>query len=268
MSAPTVTWTDTTVFPGQTCRYQVAAQSGGDASPLSEVETATTPGEVAPPPDDHDDDDQPVTPPVDPGPVILGPDETGVDCRVAQPHPMVDVPLTSFGYDSVGCIFALGITRGTSATTYSPNDFVTREQMAAFVERFYEMITGKECTGSHPFVDVAVSSFAFESIGCISALGITTGTSPTTYDPKAVVTRDQMASFVARLYRLVTETECGSPAPFGDVPTTSFAFLDVGCIAGLEVTTGTSPTTYSPRDGVTRIQMAAFLERLYLTLTA
>ncbi|MEM9521515.1 MAG: trypsin-like serine protease [Actinomycetota bacterium] len=208
------------------------------------------------------------TPGPDDGATILGPEDTGVDCSVSQPHPMTDVPVTSFGYDSVGCVYQLGITTGTSPTTYSPNDFVTRAQMAAFVERFYEMITGRSCGGSHPFVDVALTSFAYESIGCIFGLGITNGTSATTYSPDAIVSREQMAAFIARLYRLVTEAECGSTPPFGDVAATSFAFLDVGCIASLGVTSGTGPGTYSPSDGVTRIQMAAFLERLYNTLTS
>ena len=56
----------------------------------------------------------------------------------------------------------------------------------------------------HPFVDVAVSSFAFEYIGCIYALGVTTGTSSETYSPKSSVTREQMAAFLERLYNTVT----------------------------------------------------------------
>ena len=38
-------------------------------------------------------------------------------------------------------------------------------------------------------------------IACIHGLGITTGTSPTTYRPDDPVDRDQMASFLARLWR-------------------------------------------------------------------
>ena len=53
------------------------------------------------------------------------------------------------------------------------------------------------------------------------------------------------------------------PTPFADVAATSFAFDDVACIYGLEITTGTSGTTYSPADDVTREQMASFLARLW-----
>ena len=57
-----------------------------------------------------------------------------------------------------------------------------------------------------PFTDLAEDSFALKEIGCIFDLGVTTGTSPTTYGPKQSVTREQMASFLARLYRSLTPT--------------------------------------------------------------
>jgi hypothetical protein len=47
------------------------------------------------------------------------------------------VPDTSFAKDSVARIYGLGITTGTTATTYSPADPVTREQMASFLARLF-----------------------------------------------------------------------------------------------------------------------------------
>ena len=198
-----------------------------------------------------------------PGMALLDLQEIGVDCSGSVPHPFLDIPSWSFANDSVGCIFELGITQGTSSTTYSPGDRVTRKQMSAFVSRFIESVTGEPCSGSHAFVDVPPSSFAYGPVGCIFELGITTGTSSTTYSPDAFVTREQMASFVARVYRAVTGEPCSIPTGFADVPTTSFAYRDVGCIASLGITQGTSSTTYSPGQFVTRAQMAAFVERLF-----
>jgi hypothetical protein len=54
---------------------------------------------------------------------------------------------------------------------------------------------------------------------------------------------------------------CRSDTPFTDVPATSFATNDIACIADLNITTGTSPTTYNPTGNVTREQMAAFIAR-------
>jgi hypothetical protein len=54
------------------------------------------------------------------------------------PNPFDDVRSASFAFNDIGCIRLLGLTTGTSATTYSPDDMVTREQVAALLARFWE----------------------------------------------------------------------------------------------------------------------------------
>ena len=181
----------------------------------------------------------------------------------AGPTPFTDVPSTSFAVADIACIFHLAITTGTSSTTYSPFDFVTREQMAAFLARLWRAL-GNTCpAGPTPFTDVPSTSFAVADIACIFHLAITTGTSSTTYSPFDFVTREQMAAFLARLWRALGNTCPAGPTPFTDVPSTSFAVADIACIFLLGITTGTSAVTYSPFAFVTREQMAAFLARLW-----
>ena len=185
------------------------------------------------------------------------------------PHPFTDVPSTLEGSSAIGCIKALGVTTGTSATTYSPHDSVTREQMAAFLGRMYRTVTGKACgSANHPFVDVPRSSYAYLYIGCLKALGVTTGTSATTYSPHDSVTREQMAAFLGRLYRKVSgDKAClSTDHGFVDVPASSYANGDLGCLKSIGVIKGTSATTYSPSDMMTREQMALALARLYRAL--
>ena len=186
-----------------------------------------------------------------------------------EDEPFTDVPQSSFAYNDVACIFMLGVTTGTSATTYSPKATVTREQMASFLARLYEKLSGTPAPVTEtPFTDVDETSFASDDISRIFGLGITRGTSSTTYSPKATVTREQMASFLARLYEQISGTPAPvTETPFTDVDETSFASADIGRIFGLGITTGTSSTTYSPKDPVTREQMATFLANLYRTLT-
>lgn len=119
----------------------------------------------------------------------------------STPTPINDLSPTSFALFDVVCIYNLEITTGTSDTTYSPAGRVTREQMAAFLGRMWRVL-GADCdTSPTPLVDVPESSFAFDDVRCIYHLGITTGTSATTYSPGADVSREQMASFLARLWR-------------------------------------------------------------------
>ena len=225
-------------------------------------------------PDDTDDTDTDPDDGVDPGtgdvvfvrPVreaMCEPDATIED------EPFTDLAQSSFAYRDVACIFILGVTTGTSATTYSPKETVTREQMASFLARLYEKLSGTPAPVTEtPFTDVDETSFASADIGRIFGLGITSGTSSTTYSPKETVTREQMASFLARLYEKINGTPAPvTETPFTDVDETSFASADIGRIFGLGITSGTSSTTYSPNDPVTREQMATFLANLYRTLT-
>jgi hypothetical protein len=54
---------------------------------------------------------------------------------LAHHLPFTDIPTSGPTHDAVGAIYGAGITGGTSATTYSPTNPVTREQMALFLHR-------------------------------------------------------------------------------------------------------------------------------------
>ncbi len=196
--------------------------------------------------------------------------ENRIDCDDLETQtPFVDVLESSPEAQAIACIYALGITTGTTPTTYSPAANVNRAQMASFLARLYKALTGTDAPiADTPFTDVVTTSPAYDDIGRIYGLGITTGTTPTTYSPGTNVTRAQMASFLARLYKATTGTEAPvADTPFTDVVTTSPAYDDIGRIYGLGITTGTTPTTYSPGTNVTRAQMASFLARLYKATT-
>lgn len=108
----------------------------------------------------------------------------------------------------------LGITRGTTDTTYSPGDPVIRGHMALFLTRLYAAASGGDApAGETEFTDIGdLSDEEQAAIGQIFALGITTGTTSTTYSPTDNVTRAQMASFVARMYRAINDALADAPA--------------------------------------------------------
>ena len=198
------------------------------------------------------------------------------DGPTPESYPFADVAPASFAYDDIALLAALGLTTGTSPTTFDPHLDVTREQMAAFLARLWLLVDAGATELAEPlpqpFTDVEPDSFAHDDIALLAHLEITTGTSPTTFDPHLDVTREQMAAFLARLWLLVdagaTELAEPLPQPFTDVEPDSFAHDDIALLAHLEITTGTTSTTYDPDDTVTREQMAAFLARLWLLLTS
>ena len=120
--------------------------------------------------------------------------------------------------DDIARIYGLGITTGTTPTTYSPDSPVIRGHMALFLARLYKQLTGNDAAKAEtPFTDISNRTVEQETaIGQIYRLGVTTGTSDTTYSPGDVVTRRQMASLVARIYRAIEALISGTVA---DAPT-------------------------------------------------
>ncbi len=97
---------------------------------------------------------------------------------------------------------SVGLVSGTSRTTYSPAQLVTRAQMATFLVRAHEFARNKALpAGPDAFTDDNGSPYE-TNINQAAAAGITTGTGPGTFSPYAGVRRDQMALFMARVLNL------------------------------------------------------------------
>ena len=159
----------------------------------------------------------------------------------------------------IEALAAAGITLGCSAdgTLFCPGDAVTREQMASFLARGL----GLPSAPSAGFLDVVPGSVHSADIDSLAAAGITLGCSAdgTLYCPGDAVTREQMASFLARGLGLPSAPSAG----FLDVVPGSVHSADIDSLAAAGITLGCSVdgTLFCPGDAVTREQMASFLVR-------
>ena len=95
-----------------------------------------------------------------------------------------------------------GVSTGTTETTFSPNDPVTREQLAAFLYRF-ATLCGIDCKTDGDLSKFAdqnqISDYAKDAISWAVGAGIINGKSPTTVDPRAYATRAEIAAMLCRL---------------------------------------------------------------------
>ncbi|SVD21753.1 uncharacterized protein METZ01_LOCUS374607, partial [marine metagenome] len=107
-------------------------------------------------------------------------------------------------------------------------------------------------------------------VDCIAYYGITTGVTATTYEPSANIPRWQMALYLTRAADKAGHTlGSGADQGFTDISGYSAAIQTaINQLKQLGVTLGTTTTTYSPADNVTREEMAMFLERLGDNTTA
>jgi hypothetical protein len=105
----------------------------------------------------------------------------------------------------------LAITTGTTATTYDPFGNVSRWQMALFITRLVDAAGIVLPSGADQgFTDLTgLSAAAVTAVNQLKQLTISTGTSATTFDPFATVSRWQMALFLARTLQAGGVTPAG-----------------------------------------------------------
>lgn len=106
------------------------------------------------------------------------------------------------------------------------------------------------------FTDVKDTDWFKADVEAAVELGLMTGTSATTFNPKGVTTR---AMVVATLYRLAGSPKVTEKAAFTDVVSGSYYEAAVAWAARNAIASGTSETTFEPNKAVTREQLAKFL---------
>ncbi len=149
-------------------------------------------------------------------------------------------------------LVANGVTSGCSPTKFCPKDAVTREQMASFLVRLFDIPP----TSTNYFTDDSSSSH-HANINAIAKAGITTGCATKKFCPKSKVTREQMATFIARAADLST----GAGRNYFHDDNSSSHEDNIDRIAAAGIANGCATWTYCPKSMVTRGQMAAFLHR-------
>ena len=113
-----------------------------------------------------------------------------------------DVKYEDWFYHAVTWAYAAGVSTGTTETTFSPNNPVTREQLAAFLYRF-TTLCGIECKADGDLSKFAdqnqISAYARDAISWAVGAGIINGKSPTTVAPRSYATRAEIAAMLCRL---------------------------------------------------------------------
>ncbi len=151
------------------------------------------------------------------------------------PLPFTDIADSSFVFDIIW-LADQAITGGCSQTTFCPRGVVTREQMASFIARALELPT----TTTDYFADDDGSTHQGD-INRLAAAGITGGCGLGRFCPRATVTREQMASFLARALALPATTA----DYFGD-DTASAHEADINRLAASGITGGCGTNTFCP----------------------
>lgn len=167
----------------------------------------------------------------------------------------VDVKTGDYFYDAVLWAVEKGITNGTSAETFSPEDPCTRAQIVTFLWR----AAGSPVVNyAMDLSDVAGDAYYAEAVRWALSEGITTGTSDHTFSPDAVCTREQAVTF---LWRAAGSPAVSGESAFEDVGADAYYARAVAWAAQNGVTNGISQALFGTGSDCTRAQIVTFLYR-------
>lgn len=120
---------------------------------------------------------------------------------VTGTNAFVDVPAGQWYTDAVNWAAANQIVKGTSATTFAPNDSITREQMAAILYR-YAQYKGYDVTKKADLFGYSdngqVSAYAKDALAWANAAKLINGVTNTTLAPQGNATRAQVSAILHR----------------------------------------------------------------------
>ena len=190
----------------------------------------------------------------------LGSEGCGYDERLELTlNPFTDVPAGSWYEAPVLWALDNGITSGTSATTFSPGDQCLRAHVMTFLWNAEKC--PEPAAASSAFTDVPAGAWYEKPVLWAVENGITSGVSSTKFGAGDVCSRYQVVFFLWKA--------AGSPEPkttvnpFTDVNPGHFFYKAVLWAVENGITSGTSPTTFSPTNPCNRAQVVTFLFAAY-----
>ena len=159
-----------------------------------------------------------------------------------------------------------GYSSGANAGKFGLNDFITRGQIVTIL---YRLAGEPDATAlDNPFTDVPDGKYYTDPIKWAFANGITTGKTPTTFDPDGYITRQELAVFMTRYASIIMNMNVASTYDISEIA--DYADLSTWAIAPMQyimekgIITGDMALGYArilPRSNATRAVAATMLMR-------
>lgn len=179
-------------------------------------------------------------------------------------NPFTDVHPDDWFYDDVMYVLENGLMAGTSDTTFSPNDPITRAQVAVI---FYRMAGSPAVTGDSPFTDVENgpgTAWYYSAVLWAQQNGIVAGYGDGTFQPGTNITREQLAVIFYNYakYQGYNLSAVNDLSGFTDAGNVSPWALDaMRWAVGSGIMGGFGDGILGPQETATRAQVAAMLRR-------
>lgn len=154
-----------------------------------------------------------------------------------------------------------GLFNGYPDGTFRPDNNLTRAEFTAVL---WKMASKPEAAGNTPFEDVAPEKWYGQPISYAYENGLVTGTAPNAFSPNDFVTREQAVTILFRLSKQISDGNLsGNFSDFSEI--SPYAIDAVNWAIKNQILTGTDSTHISPKNFLTRAELAALTLR-YLNL--
>ena len=159
------------------------------------------------------------------------------------------------------------VITGVGNNSYEPERSITRAEFTAIIVRALGLAKG---TVKSVYDDVTLTDWFNGYVATATAYGLITGYDDTHFGPNDMITREQAMTILARTMKLTGLSSSLSDyevsalfANYTDADKVSdFAKAGVAACIKTGVVTGTSTTTLSPKEYVTRAEVAVMVQRL------
>ena len=178
-------------------------------------------------------------------------------------NPFTDVKKSDWFYTNVEYAVNNKLMNGTTATTFAPNEPLTRGMLVAILYR----AEGEPAVNkSIPFSDVDANAYYSNAVVWAQQNGIVNGVTENEFAPENNITREQIAAIMFRFAKYkgydVSVGESTNILSYTDAESISeYAISAMQYVVGSGLMKGKTETTINPQDNATRAEIAAILQR-------
>jgi len=155
-----------------------------------------------------------------------------------------DVKLTDYYRPYIVWATNIGISEGTSKTTYSPNENITREEICYILNNFinYKKYTTNSTISKTTFSDdSSINSKYKDAVYAMQAYGVVNGRENNNFAPKTNATRAEVATFYTRFINFIENSPKTDYSYSGTTPESASvqdAWFNDACFIGHSMVVG------------------------------
>lgn len=170
-----------------------------------------------------------------------------------------DVSSDAYYSEPISYLVEKGVLAGYSDGTFKPSQQVTRAEAAKMIVETLGLQTSNAVVS---FSDVEQGVWYTPYVATLVNEGIVAGYPDGTFQPNGAITRSELAKMLVEAFDL----EAGASSSFSDVNNSAWYAPYISALVENEITSGTTPTTFSPERNVTRGEASTFLYRIDTSL--